>query len=57
MLTHLNERGEAVMVDVGEKAVTTRTAAAAATICMQPETLKKLLAGLLVLWAARKRQS
>ena len=44
MLTHLNEHGEAVMVDVGEKAVTTRTAAASATICMQPETLEKLLA-------------
>ena len=44
MLTHLNENGEAVMVDVGEKAVTTRTAAAAATIRMQPETLRRLLA-------------
>ena len=44
MLTHLKEKGEAVMVDVGEKAVTTRTAAAAATIRMQPETLGKLLA-------------
>lgn len=44
MLTHLDENGEAVMVDVGEKAVTTRTAAAAATVRMQPETLKKLLA-------------
>ena len=43
MLTHLNEHGDAVMVDVGEKAVTTRTAAAAATIRMQPETLEKLL--------------
>lgn len=44
MLTHLNENGEAVMVDVGEKAVTTRTAAATATVRMQPETLRKLLA-------------
>ena len=44
MLTHLNENGEAVMVDVGDKAVTTRTAAAAATVRMQPETLRKLLA-------------
>lgn len=44
MLTHLNEKGEAVMVDVGEKAVTSRTAAASATIRMQPETLEKLLA-------------
>ena len=32
------------MVDVGEKAVTARTAIAAATIRMQPDTLKKLLA-------------
>ncbi len=44
MLTHLNKQGEAVMVDVGEKAVTTRTAVAAATVRMQPETLQKLLA-------------
>ncbi len=44
MLTHLNENGEAVMVDVGEKAVTARTAAAAATVRMQPRTLRKLLA-------------
>ena len=34
MLTHLNENGEAVMVDVGEKAVTVRTAVAAATVRM-----------------------
>ena len=44
MLTHINEKGEAVMVDVGEKAVTRRTAAAAAKIRMQPQTLKALLA-------------
>ena len=44
MLTHLNEKGEAVMVDVGEKAVTVRTASAAATVRMRQETLKKLLA-------------
>ena len=44
MLTHLNENGEAVMVDVGEKVVTARTAVAAATVRMQPETLVKLLA-------------
>lgn len=44
MLTHLNENGEAVMVNVGEKAVTARTAVAAATVRMQPETLVKLLA-------------
>ena len=41
--THLNEKGEARMVDVGEKAVTERVAVAAATLKMQPETLQKLL--------------
>lgn len=44
MLTHLNEKGEAVMVDVGEKDVTARTALAKATVHMQPQTLEKLLA-------------
>ncbi len=43
MLTHLNENGEAHMVDVGEKAVTTRTARAAGRIRMQKETLDALL--------------
>ena len=43
MLTHLNKDGEAVMVDVGEKAVTTRTAKAYARIKMRPETLDALL--------------
>lgn len=43
-LTHLNKKGEAVMVDVGEKDVTRRTAKAFAAVKMQPETLAKLLA-------------
>ncbi len=43
MLTHLNENGEANMVDVGAKAVTTRTACAYARLKMQPETLQALL--------------
>ena len=43
MLTHLNEKGEAVMVDVGEKSVTERTARAYARIRMKPETLEALL--------------
>ena len=43
MLTHLNEKGEAHMVDVGEKAVTTRTARAEGRIRMQKETLQALL--------------
>ena len=42
-LTHLNKNGEAVMVDVGEKEITRRTATAFAKIKMQTETLRKLL--------------
>ena len=42
-LTHLDEHGAARMVDVGEKDVTQRTAFAAATVKMQPETLQKIL--------------
>ena len=43
MLTHLNQEGEAVMVDVGGKDVTARTAAAYARIRMKRETLEALL--------------
>ena len=43
MFTHLNEKGEAVMVDSGEKKETRRTARAYARIKMQPQTLQKLL--------------
>lgn len=43
MLTHLNENGEANMVDVGEKSVTVRTAKAYGRIRMQPDTLRALL--------------
>ena len=42
-LTHLNEKGEAVMVDVGEKNFTVRTAEAFAKIKMQPATLSALI--------------
>ena len=38
-LSHLNERGEAHMVDVSEKAVTSRTAIAEGVITMRAETL------------------
>ena len=38
-LTHLNEKGEARMVDVSEKDVTHRTARAEGFVSMQPETL------------------
>ena len=42
-LTHLDETGAARMVDVGDKDITQRTAEAAATVKMQPETLQKIL--------------
>lgn len=38
-LTHLNERGEASMVDVSDKDVTERTAIAEGFVSMEPETL------------------
>ena len=43
MLTHLNENGEANMVDVGEKSATVRTARAYGRIRMQKATLQALL--------------
>lgn len=42
-LTHLNDQGEAHMVDVGDKAVTHREATAQAWVQMQPETLAAIL--------------
>lgn len=39
-LSHLNTRGEAHMVDVGEKQITSRTAIASGHIKMLPDTLK-----------------
>lgn len=44
-LTHLNDSGQAQMVDVTEKAVTERSATAEATITMQPETLRLIVDG------------
>ena len=44
-LTHLNEQGEANMVDVGGKSVTTRKATVEATVSMQPESLELIQAG------------
>ena len=38
-LTHFTPQGDAVMVDVSEKAVTERTATARGRVAMQPETL------------------
>ncbi len=43
--THLNERGEATMVDVGAKAVTARHAVARATVTMAKSTVLRLRAG------------
>ncbi len=43
-LTHLDSRGEARMVDVGDKAVTSRVAVARAQVRMKPETLSVILA-------------
>ena len=42
-LTHLDENGKAIMVDVGGKDVTLRTARGCACVRMQPETLRTLL--------------
>jgi cyclic pyranopterin phosphate synthase len=44
-LTHLNEAGEARMVDVGDKPVTAREALAEGRIVMRPETLALITEG------------
>lgn len=44
-LTHLDDAGAANMVDVGDKAVTTREAVAEGRIVMKPETLALILEG------------
>jgi len=44
-LTHLGAKGEANMVDVGDKAETTRMAIAEGFVIMQPQTLEMILAG------------
>lgn len=44
-LTHLNDSGEANMVDVGEKALTHRIAVAEGRVEMLPETLSMILTG------------
>jgi len=46
-LTHLNERGEAHIVDIGNKAVTHRRAVARASLEAQPETIAAILGGTL----------
>lgn len=44
-LTHLDERGQAAMVDVSEKAPTVRTAVAQGEVRMQPSTLAAIRDG------------
>ena len=44
-LSHLNAKGEAHMVDVSGKAVTSRTAIARARVTMKPTTLKLIKSG------------
>jgi cyclic pyranopterin monophosphate synthase len=44
-LTHLDNQGQAQMVDVSEKAPTIRQAVAVGRVRMLPETLKAILAG------------
>ncbi len=43
--THFDDRGQAHMVDVGDKAVTHRVAITSGVIRMQPETLRLILSG------------
>ena len=42
-LTHFDDEGKAIMVDVGEKESTRRVAVARGTVKMQPETLTRIL--------------
>lgn len=44
-LTHLDDKGHARMVDVGDKAVTSRSATAEGWVRMQPETLRMITEG------------
>ena len=46
-LTHLDEQGRANMVDVGDKAVTSREAVARGHVSIQPETARLIREGLL----------
>lgn len=44
-LSHITDTGEAHMVDVGEKEITSRSASASGAIIMHPETLAMILEG------------
>ena len=43
--THFDAEGRAIMVDVGDKPVTARTATAAGAVHLQPATLEQIRAG------------
>ncbi len=45
MLTHLNEKGQATMVDVSEKQISTRTATARSIVSLPSEILEQLTNG------------
>ncbi|MGC8659849.1 MAG: cyclic pyranopterin monophosphate synthase MoaC [Desulfomonilaceae bacterium] len=44
-LTHFDEKGQAIMVDVGSKEITERMAVARGTIHLKPQTLELILRG------------
>ncbi|MAM82086.1 MAG: cyclic pyranopterin monophosphate synthase MoaC, partial [Gammaproteobacteria bacterium] len=44
-LTHIDEKGQANMVDVGAKAITERQATAIAKVSMHAETLELIVSG------------
>ena len=44
-LTHINDNGDAEMVDVSEKDITAREAKASSRILMKPETLELIISG------------
>jgi cyclic pyranopterin phosphate synthase len=44
-LTHFDEHGQAHMVDVSDKAVTSRIATAKGRVVMQPDTLRQIVEG------------
>ena len=46
-LTHLDDQGNAKMVDVGDKDITSREAVARGHVSIQPETLRRIKEGLM----------
>lgn len=43
--THFDAEGKALMVDVSDKEITERTATAAGSVLMEPETVRKIMEG------------